>query len=245
MMRIILKCFIALTLWIAGATVRAALTNNMFNIRHIGYAEGLSSQRVFSIVEDSHGAMWIATKTGIDRYNGHIIKSYTLPGNFYYGDLAGRKLGLLYHEKYGLWAYDHTGRVYHYSIENDCFEQYLYLGEFITGEIILNKLYLDHEGTFWFGLNKGLYKNDADNRVIPVVQQKYVNDIVVVEKTLFIGTSTGVLQLSYSNLDKPRQLLGGHDVQTLFCDTTKKELWIGTFNSGLLVMNLNTHSLLL
>lgn len=79
MMRIILKCFIALTLWIAGATVRAALTNNMFNIRHIGYAEGLSSQRVFSIVEDSHGAMWIATKTGIDRYNGHIIKSYTLP----------------------------------------------------------------------------------------------------------------------------------------------------------------------
>jgi hypothetical protein len=55
--------------------------------------------------------MWIATKTGIDRYNGHIIKSYTLPGNFYYGDLAGRKLGLLYHEKYGLWAYDHTGRV--------------------------------------------------------------------------------------------------------------------------------------
>lgn len=244
MMRIILKCFIALTLWIAGATVRAALTNNMFNIRHIGYAEGLSSQRVFSIVEDSHGAMWIATKTGIDRYNGHIIKSYTLPGNFYYGDLAGRKLGLLYHEKYGLWAYDHTGRVYHYSIENDCFEQYLYLGEFITGEIILNKLYLDHEGTFWFGLNKGLYKNDADNRVIPVVQQKYVNDIVVVEKTLFIGTSTGVLQLSYSNLDKPRQLLGGHDVQTLFCDTTKKELWIGTFNSGLLVMNLNTNTLL-
>ena len=33
-------------------------------------------------------------------------------------------------------------------------------------------------------------------------------------------------------------------MQTLFCDTTKKELWIGTFNSGLLVMNLNTNTLL-
>ena len=38
------------------------------------------------------GAMWIATKTGIDRYNGHTVKNYDLPGSFYYGDLAGRRL---------------------------------------------------------------------------------------------------------------------------------------------------------
>ena len=45
--------------------VKAELTNRMFDVRHVGYAEGLSSQRVFSIVEDGDGAMWIATKTGI------------------------------------------------------------------------------------------------------------------------------------------------------------------------------------
>lgn len=60
--------------------VKAELTNRMFDIRHVGYAEGLSSQRVFSIVEDGDGAMWIATKTGIDRYNGHTVKNYDLPG---------------------------------------------------------------------------------------------------------------------------------------------------------------------
>ena len=56
--------------------VKAELTNRMFDVRHVGYAEGLSSQRVFSIVEDGDGAMWIATKTGIDRYNGHTVKNY-------------------------------------------------------------------------------------------------------------------------------------------------------------------------
>ena len=25
--------------------------------------------------------MWIATKTGIDRYNGHTVKNYDLPGS--------------------------------------------------------------------------------------------------------------------------------------------------------------------
>ena len=95
--------------------VKAKLTSRMFDVRHVGYAEGLSSQRVFSIVEDGDGAMWIATKTGIDRYNGYTVKNYDLPGNFYYGDLAGRRLYLLYDARQGLFAYDHTGRIYRYS----------------------------------------------------------------------------------------------------------------------------------
>ncbi|WP_321517899.1 two-component regulator propeller domain-containing protein [uncultured Bacteroides sp.] len=242
-MRILLKCLIALTLWIGGVTSKAELTNNMFNIRHLGYSEGLSSQRVFSIVEDNQGVMWIATKTGIDRYNGHIIKSYTLPGHFYYGDLAGRRLRLLYNEETGLWAYDHTGRIYHYSIKNDCFEKYLYLGDFISGEIILNKFYIDHKGMFWFGLNKGLYKKESGNRVIPIIREQYVNEIISVGKSLFVGTSTGVVQLLYSQLNKVHQLINGRDVQTLLYDSVKNELWIGTFNSGLLVMNVNTFNL--
>ena len=92
--------------------VKAELTNRMFDVRHVGYAEGLSSQRVFSIVEDGDGAMWIATKTGIDRYNGHTVKNYDLPGSFYYGDLAGRRLYLLYDAQQGLFAYDQIGRAH-------------------------------------------------------------------------------------------------------------------------------------
>ena len=106
--------------------VKAELTNRMFDVRHVGYAEGLSSQRVFSIVEDGDGAMWIATKTGIDRYNGHTVKNYDLPGSFYYGDLAGRRLYLLYDAQQGLFAYDHTGRIYRYSTILDHFEQVLH-----------------------------------------------------------------------------------------------------------------------
>ena len=77
--------------------------------------------------------MWIATKTGIDRYNGHTVKNYDLPGSFYYGDLAGRRLYLLYDAQQGLFAYDHTGRIYRYSTILDHFEQVLHLGQLIQG----------------------------------------------------------------------------------------------------------------
>lgn len=239
-----LKHIITLILCVTVITAKAELTNNMFEIRHIGYAEGLSSQRVFSIIEDNHSVMWIATKARIDRYNGNIIKSYTLPGVFYYGDLAGRMIRLLYNEQYGLWAYDHTGRIYRYSVRNDCFEQELYLGQFISGEIILNKLYLDHKGTFWFGLSNGLYKKEVGGDVTPVVCEQYINDIISVGESLFAGTSTGVFQLSHTELGRPEQLIDGKDALTLFYDADNHELWIGTFNNGLLVMNLNTLGLL-
>ena len=224
--------------------VKAELTNRMFDVRHVGYAEGLSSQRVFSIVEDGDGAMWIATKTGIDRYNGHTVKNYDLPGSFYYGDLAGRRLYLLYDAQQGLFAYDHTGRIYQYSPIQDHFELVLHLGQLIQEEVILNKLCLDSDGTWWMGADKGLYKQEADHRIVAVLKGQYVNDIALAGESLYVGTSNGVWQLSHALPDKKRQLLEGWNIQTLFCDKPKKELWIGTFGSGLSVMNLDTSKVL-
>lgn len=238
------KCIIAIILLITSFAAKAELTNGMFDIRHIGYAEGLSSERVFSIAEDKEGAMWIATKVGIDRYNGYVVKSYSLPGNFYYGDMAGRTLRVLYDKQYGLWAYDNTGKIYRYSVENDCFEKYVYLSESIKGEIVLNKLCLDRTGALWLGLSKGLYRKETDGRVISVFQNTYVNDILTAGEVLFAGTSTGVLQLTDSQSKKTQWLAKGKDVQTLFYDTAKSELWIGTFNNGLWVMNLKTSTLI-
>ncbi len=243
-MRILLKYTFTIILLIVVISVKAELTKNLFDLRHIGYAEGLNSLRVFSIVEDSSGAIWIATKEGIGRYNGHAVKNYTLSGNFHYSDMAGRTLRLLYNEQYGLWAYDNTGRIYLYSVKNDSFEQYLNLGQYINGEIILNKLCLDGKGTLWFGLSKGLYKKEADKPITSIIEGEYINDIISSGQQLFVGTSMGVFQLSPSQSDKIHRLIKGKDVQTLFYNTTKNELWLGTFNNGLWVMDLNTSALL-
>ncbi len=194
-MRLLLKYTFIIVFWLTAVTVNAELTNNLFNIRHIGYSEGLSSQRVFSIVEDQHSVIWVATKIGIDRYNGQVVKSYTLPGDLYYGEKAGRRLRLLYDQGFGLWAYDHIGRIFHYSTENDAFELKLSLGQIIGGEIILNKIFIDSNGSIWMGLSKGLYKKEKEGNVVAILPDQYVNDIVAGSESVFVGTSKGVVQL--------------------------------------------------
>lgn len=79
------------------------------DVKYLNTPEGLSSHRVFTIIEDSNGAIWISTKSGVDRYNGNEIKNYTLAGDFYYGDMAGRMIKLYKDNNGEIWAYDNTG----------------------------------------------------------------------------------------------------------------------------------------
>ena len=230
-MGLVLRYLLLAMLLLPQASATAALTNNMFAIRHLGYSEGLSSQRVFSIVEDQHSAIWVATKLGIDRYNGQVVKNYTLPGALHYGDMAGRQLRLLYDQHQGLWAYDHTGRIFLYSTENDAFELQLTLGEAIGGEIILNKIFMDVQGDLWMALSRGLYKKEKDGKIVPVLSDRYINDMVSDSTSLFVGTSTGVVQLVPGQA--PRWIIQNEDVQTLYYHHQEKELWVGTFNNGL------------
>lgn len=236
-MKPLAKYVVFVMLVLISTAIDAALTNRMFDVRHIGYAEGLSSQRVFSIVEDGHGAIWIATKTGIDRYNGQAVKNYELEGSSYYGDFAGRKLHLIDDVRQGLWAYDNTGRVYHYSVTHDRFVQTLHIGQAIGEDVVLNKLAFDADGVLWIGLDKGLFRWENDGSVIAVLRGEYVNDIVFAGERLLAGTFTGVWQVSCKGAFEKSQLLSGRQVQTLFWDGQQEELWIGLFDSGLLLMS--------
>ncbi|MBN1143318.1 MAG: response regulator [Bacteroidales bacterium] len=237
-----LKYTLIIIFWLTAMGANAELTKNMFDIRHLGYSEGLSSQRVFSIVEDQHSAIWVATKVGIDRYNGEVVKSYTLPGNFYLGDMAGRRLRLWYDEHNGLWAYDHTGRIFQFSTKDDAFVLKLSLGDAIGGEIILNKLFIDRKGCLWMGLSKGLFKKEPDGNIVSILEDRYVNDIVADSSSVYVGTSTGAVQLSSNQ--KANWLVTEEDVQSLYYHSANQELWIGTFNNGLWVMSLDSSSLL-
>lgn len=234
--RFILSALLLLNL----SVVHSSISNHQFDIRNIGYAEGLSSQRVFSIVQDKDNAIWIATKEGIDRYNGRDIKQYTLPGILYYGDMAGRTLRLSQTVRYGLWAYDNTGKVYFYSESDDVFKQYMHLGQLIKGGCVLNKLYIDGNGNFWFCTNNGLFLKKTNRKTICVIAHQNVNDIVQAGHAFYAGTSSGVIRITGT---QKSQFIKGQNVQTLYFDAASRKLWLGTFNNGLFVRDIRTSNL--
>lgn len=64
------------------------LTRNMLMLSNLNTDNGLSSARVYSIVEAEDGAMWISTKRGVDRYNGQQVRNYTLATDMQFSDAS-------------------------------------------------------------------------------------------------------------------------------------------------------------
>ena len=213
----------------------------MFDIRYVGYPEGLSNERVFSIVQDDKDAVWIATKIGVDRYNGTVVKSYILQGSDNYGDMAGRRVYLLYDKKYGVWAYDNVGRIFKYSKEHDSFEQMVYLGESMS-DLILNNIFIDEKGNFWLGLNKGLFKREKNGAITHIVKDIYVNRIISDGESLFVGSSNSLLKVDADG-KAIETIHQGEDVQSMLYDKERATLWFGTFNSGIFSIEMRSKKL--
>ena len=51
--------------------------SNSINFRHITVEkDGLSESTVHNIFQDSRGYIWISTDNGLNKYDGHTMKSY-------------------------------------------------------------------------------------------------------------------------------------------------------------------------
>src|SRR5215212_9633396 len=50
--------------------------SNRFNFHHITTSKGLSDGVVRALGEDKYGYIWIATLSGLNRYNGYEVKKF-------------------------------------------------------------------------------------------------------------------------------------------------------------------------
>lgn len=60
------------------SSAQLPIDRHMFMLSNLSTKEGLSSNRVFGIVQDHDGAIWIGTKMGVDRYNGYRVRNYVV-----------------------------------------------------------------------------------------------------------------------------------------------------------------------
>ena len=222
------------------------VSRNMFMISNLNTDNGLSSTRVYSIVEAEDGAMWISTKRGVDRYNGQLVSNYTLATEMQYSDASGRNIKLTQDHHRQIYAYDNKGKVYIYNKVKDTFVLRCNLLNILGGSIVLNELLVDKKGNFWLAMDKGLYclSASADGKEIVrkkakgrfILKDTYINHIQFVGQRLLIATSKDVYCYSVAT-QKIAKKISGSSVVSSYHDVEGHHIWLGTFHEGVKVLD--------
>ena len=226
------------------------LTRNMLMLSNLNTDYGLSSARVYSIVEAEDGAMWISTKRGVDRYNGQQVRNYTLATDMQFSDASGRNIKLTKNSQQHIYAYDNKGKIYKYDKVKDTFQLQVNLLNVLGGNVVLNDLLVDDKGCFWMALDRGVYRMApqsiagskdkraprSPNKGKYILKNTYVNHIRFVGKQLLIGSPSGVFAYS-PNAAQPRLLLRGYSVLSSYHDVKAHQIWLGTFHRGIILLD--------
>ena len=234
-----LQTLVLLFFMLFSTTAYADKYVQRFSSLKFGTEEGLNSLRVFSIATDKSGAIWMGTLDGINRFNGRSMKSYQLGTNQKLSDASGSTTMLSKSPNNSLYAYNNVGQIYKYNLLTDQFELWLDLAEHIYMGLILQHLLIDSQEQLWIGLSTGLYCCRFGEMPQLIDSENHVTYITELPQGIATGSTCG-LRIYSKDRVLLHKLCPGTYVQSLLVPSGSDTLLIGTFNSGIKSVNLNS-----
>lgn len=227
-----------------------------FKFENISIDEGLSSNSVNCIIQDSKGFLWIGTEDGLNRFDGNSFKVFrnkrgeknSLPNNFIWS---------LFEDKSGnIWIGTDGGGLNKYDPVTDKFERFVHDKGNISSisSDAVQCVYQDskenlYAGTWGQGLN--LYDPRSNSflsfRNSPQDKSSLSNDKIFCvfeddQNNLWIGTDGGGLNLfdrktkNFKSFNTNNSSLVSNSITTIF-QYSPTELWLGTTEGYLIKFN--------
>lgn len=220
--------------------------------KYLGVEDGLSNRRVYAIQKGPKGYMWFLTHNGIDRYDGKEFKQYKLADDE--KDVNSMLyLSWLYVGVDGiLWEIGKKGRVFQYDATHDRFKLvYKLPDEVVKGNPSpVSYGFIDTNNVVWLCNDKALYLYDTKTEKTTIINNhinESITDVVQIDEShYFIGTDVGIHHgelndsiLTLSPCDKLDNLK--MQVNELYLHPASRKLFIGTFQRGIYLYDMNTH----
>ncbi|MDT0676558.1 two-component regulator propeller domain-containing protein [Autumnicola musiva] len=218
----------------------------------IDNSNGLSNGRVTSIVKDAGGFVWIATKNGLNRYDGFESKVYTRQNS----SISSNDISDLFLDsKNRLWVATLGGGLNFYNAELDKFQVFK-SSESPTSIASnqVNTIFEDAKGYIWLGTENGLSLFDeARGKFFNYHHSKNKNSLShnsvtgifqTEEGTLWIGTFGGGLNKFDIKNQQFQHINSGETYFSSFIYTIygrdKENILLGTSGAGLLMYNIKS-----
>lgn len=222
--------------------------------KYIGVEDGLSHRRVYAISKGSKGYMWFLTHSGIDRYDGKNIKTYHLmDGNEELSSIIN--LNWLHLDNEGrLWETGRKGHVFCYDVKSDRFHLMYKIPESNASlPVLVTHSFMDSDEVIWLCNDRHIYLYDTNSRKVKKfdnrLQESIKGIIQIAPDHFFIGTEQGIHHARLRNgkmVLLPCNKLDSLNIEvnTMYFDKVLRKLFIGTFQQGVYVYDMNTKTTL-
>ena len=217
------------SLWIGSTTGLHRL--RVTTISNLTRRDGLSSDNVYSLLRDRHGAVWIGTQSaGLNRYDNGRVSHYGVAQGLPSNDVTS-----LYEDRSGrLWVATRGGLSW---LDRGRFRRFTAKEAALSGAVLA--ILEDSSGALWFGTDRGLVRRQGDRfttytevnglasgRILALYEDR--------SGALWAGAARGVTRLRDDVLTTygQREGLVGNHVRALHEDADGV-MWIGTYDGGL------------
>lgn len=229
----ICRCFLIVAFLLINIEFVNSATLPKYYSYSFDISEGLSSNTVFKILK-WRDFIWVATRQGVDMYNGYSFKHYSLFDNDIRTLRNGQKISIYTDGGNYLWAYTDSGQVYLYDTQSDSFQLFWDFEDFhFTSALnsllqIGTKLYAcTSNGINCIDLNdKSLLFKGLGGLDIRCAQTYGDNSLLV--------GGVGVMYILTNDLKLSKCIspMGGLIVETIYVDYSENRIWIGCEGSG-------------
>ena len=217
----------------------STLSAQTYYFDYYGVKEGLPQSKVYDVIQDDHGYLWLATESGISKFDGVNFTNYTAEDGLAEG---GIKV-LLKDSEGNIWMGHKSGGVSFYDGEKFKIHP---IGDSLSVEI--SSLLMDKENVLWIttfgdGLIKieNPFEFDPQKNVYEHYKGRQISDLVFYGTmakgdTLFFITDIGLKKYNKSeNLFEkyaPRGLPRYFQISAML-EGRNEDIWFGTHNGGL------------
>lgn len=170
------------------------------DFEHLTVRDGLSHNQTFNVLQDRQGFIWIATRFGLNKYDGNKFTVYTHDSSNSTG-LNVNHVWHLYEDLDGkLWASTWGGGVNRFDPLTETFTHFRYdenVADSLSSDLVWS-VYQDSRGTIWVATDDGFNKFDPETNRF----KRYQHDLNNPESlshnsvTFIQEDETGVLWLS-------------------------------------------------
>lgn len=221
---------------------------------------GLSTNKINSVLQDKLGFLWFATEDGLNRFDGHEFKVYrNIPGDSL--SISSNNIWSIFEDDNGdIWIGTKTGELNRYNYKSDSFSRWKIDNRY-NEENGITSIFIDSNKNIWLGTYRnGLYlfnavngsfknwnynPNDPDG-----ISNNYITKIVQdLNGHFWISTYNGLNKFEPRNLNKPftkfyhkpndKESIDNNLVWSVsISEFNQNEIYIGTAK-GLATININ------